>query len=101
MHLFIIRKLFFRIAEMELDEINALKRRYFDARQQNRESKARMRQQRERSKQLIAACAQKLQEKELQIETVRFLLLLLLLESPGIIVHNFRYKPNGRENYPS
>ena len=90
---------FIFLQRMESDEINALKRRYFDTRQQSRDAKARMRQQRERSRQLIAACAQKLQEKELQIETVRerYLCKARNKKSPFF----FRSKLKEKKNYPS
>ena len=53
----------------------SLKHRYFESRQAARALKQQMREQRERSRKLIVAVALKLQEKEGEIEKVRYLLI--------------------------
>jgi len=58
-------------------EVNLLRRRYLDSVQSNKSMKQLIRVQKDKSRQLIVACAYKLQEKEAEIKNVRFLLLSL------------------------
>lgn len=55
-------------------EVNLLRRRYLDSVQSNKSMKQLIRVQKDKSRQLIVACAYKLQEKEAEIKNVRFLL---------------------------
>ena len=56
---------------MEADEIHLLRRRYLECRSQARAAKAAMREQRDKSRMLMSACANKLMEKEEQVVKVR------------------------------
>ena len=56
---------------MEADEIHLLRRRYLECRSQARAAKAAMREQRDKSRMLVSACANKLMEKEEQVVKVR------------------------------
>ena len=55
---------------MESDEVHLLKRRFIESRQQSRTMKQILREQKERSRQIITAFAVKLQEKEEEIQNV-------------------------------
>jgi hypothetical protein len=48
----------------------ALKHRYLESRQKSKNMKEMMREQKQRSRQLMAACAKKMQEQEVEIERV-------------------------------
>ena len=56
-------------------EVNLLRRRYLDSVQSNKSMKQLIRVQKDKSRQLIVACAYKLQEKEAEIKNVRVLFL--------------------------
>lgn len=56
-------------------EVSDLKRRFLESRQRGKTMKHMMKEQKERSRQIITAFAIKLQEKEEEIRSVRFLLL--------------------------
>ena len=56
-------------------EVNLLRRRYLDSVQSNKSMKQLIRVQKDKSRQLIVACAYKLQEKEAEIKNVRALYL--------------------------
>ena len=51
-------------------EVNLLRRRYLDSVQSNKSMKQLMKVQKDKSRQLIVACAYKLQEKEAEIKNV-------------------------------
>jgi hypothetical protein len=53
-------------------EVNLLRRRYLDSVQANKSMKQLIKDQKEKSRQLIVACAFKLQEKEAEIKSVSF-----------------------------
>ena len=60
-------------------EVNLLRRRYLDSVQSNKSMKQLIRVQKDKSRQLIVACAYKLQEKEAEIKNVSILFLLFFL----------------------
>ena len=51
-------------------EVNLLRRRYLDSVQSNKSMKQLIKVQKDKSRQLIVACAYKLQEKEAEIKNV-------------------------------
>ena len=53
-------------------EVNLLRRRYLDSVQSNKSMKQLIKVQKDKSRQLIVACAYKLQEKEAEIKNVSY-----------------------------
>lgn len=54
-------------------EVNLLRRRYLDSVQANKSMKQLLKLQKDKSRQLIVACGYKLQEKEVEMKSVRHL----------------------------